>query len=42
MKRQVRKESEIVKAYEKEILELPHITSASPKKIDDFYEKLSH
>jgi hypothetical protein len=36
------KESEIVKAYGKEILELPHITSASPKKIGDFYEKLSH
>ena len=36
------KESEIEKAYVKEILELPHITSPSPKKIGEFYEKLSY
>ncbi|XP_067039928.1 uncharacterized protein [Acropora muricata] len=36
------KESEIVKAYTKEILALPSIPSASPKKIGEFSEKLTH
>jgi hypothetical protein len=36
------KESKIEKVYVKEILELPHITSSNPKKIGEFYEKLSY
>ena len=36
------KESEIVKAYVKEIMDLPVITSANPKKISEFSEKLSY
>ena len=36
------KQSEIVKCYVKEIVELPYITSANPPKIAEFYEKLSH
>ncbi|XP_044167470.1 uncharacterized protein LOC122951528 [Acropora millepora] len=36
------KESEIVKAYTKEILGLPSIPSASPKKIGEFSEKLTY
>ena len=36
------KESEVVKTFVKEILELPHIASANTKKIHDFYEKLSY
>lgn len=35
------KESELVKAYVKEIMDLPVITSANPKKISEFSEKLS-
>ena len=36
------KESEIVKCYVKEILDLPHITGANPRKVAEFYEKLTH
>lgn len=36
------KESEIVKAYAKEIMELPHISNANPKKIHEFSEKLMY
>ena len=36
------KESEIVKTYVKEILELPHAATSDPKRIHDFYEKLSY
>ena len=36
------KESEIVNSYVKEILELPHITTANPRKIAEFSEKLSY
>ena len=36
------KESEVVKTFVKEILELPHIATANIKKIHDFYEKLSY
>ena len=36
------KESEVVKTFVKEILELPHIATANTKKIHDFYEKLSY
>ena len=36
------KESEIVKSYIKEIMDLPHVTSASPNKISEFSEKLSY
>lgn len=36
------KESEIVKTYVKEILELPYTTTSNPRKIHDFYEKLSY
>ena len=34
------KESEIVKTYVKEILDLPYKASSDPKRIHDFYEKL--
>lgn len=37
-----RKESEIVKAYGKEILNLPYISSAKPRKIKEFSEKLTY
>ena len=36
------KESEIVKAYTREILELPSITSSNQKKISEFSEKLTY
>ena len=36
------KESEIVKAYAKLIMDLPVITSANPKKIREFSEKFSY
>ena len=36
------KESEIVKCYVKEILELPHISCNNPRKIADFSEKLTY
>ena len=36
------KESEIVKAYNKEIMDLPYISSANPRKIRDFSEKLTY
>ena len=36
------KESEIVKTYVKEILDLPHTATSDPKKIHEFYEKLSY
>ena len=36
------KESEIVKTYVKEILELPRTATTSPKKIHEFYDKLSY
>ena len=36
------KESEIVKAYVKEILELPYTPTANPKKIHEFCEKLTY
>ena len=36
------KESEIVKAYTKEILDLPSISSANPRKISEFSEKLTY
>ena len=36
------KESEIVKAYTKEILDLPTVPNASPKKICEFGEKLTY
>ncbi|XP_028415553.1 uncharacterized protein LOC114538695 [Dendronephthya gigantea] len=36
------KESEIVKCYIKEILDLPQISGANPRKIAEFYEKLAH
>ena len=35
------KESEVVKTFVKEVLELQHIATANTKKIHDFYEKLS-
>ena len=37
-----RKESEIVKAYLKEIIDLPHTPTANPRKILEFFEKLSY
>ena len=36
------KESEVVKAYIKDILDLPYTPSANPKKILEFYEKLAY
>ena len=36
------KESEIVKAYVKEILGLPYTPTGNPKRIHEFYEKLSY
>ena len=36
------KESEIVKAYPKEILEIPSLPNANPKKIIEFSEKLTY
>lgn len=36
------KNSEIVKAYVKEIIDLPHISSANPKKITEFSDKLNY
>ena len=36
------KESEIIKAYTREILDLPTVTSANPNKITDFSEKLTY
>ena len=36
------KESEIVKTYVKEILGLPYTATGNPKRIDEFYEKLSY
>ena len=36
------RESEIEKCYVKEILNLPNITGANPRKIADFCDKLTH
>ena len=36
------KESEIIKAYTKEILELPLVSNANPRKISEFSEKLTY
>ena len=36
------KESEIIKAYVKAILDLPHVPTANARKIHDFYEKLAY
>lgn len=36
------KESEIVKAYVEEILDLPYTPTGNPKRIHEFYEKLSY
>ena len=36
------KESEIVKAYVKEILDLPYTPTGNPKRIHEFYDKLSY
>jgi hypothetical protein len=36
------KESEIIKCYVKEIIDLPHITSSNPRKIAEFSEKLTY
>ena len=42
MRERYGKESEIVKAYSKKILDLPVITSNNPKKINEFSEKLTY
>ena len=36
------KESEIIKCYVKEILDLPNITGTNPHKVAEFHDKLSH
>ena len=35
------KESEITKCYVKEILDVPNVSGANPRKISEFHEKLS-
>ena len=42
LKEKFGKDSEIIKAYTKEILELPTLTSTNPKAISDFSEKLTY
>ena len=42
LKDQYGKNSEVVKAFVKEIMDLPHITGANPKKIAEFSEKLNY
>ena len=42
LKEKYGKESEVVKAYSKKILDLPVITSNNPKKIGEFSEKLTY
>ncbi len=42
LKEQYGKEREIVKAYVKEILELPPVLTANPRKIHEFWEKLTY
>ena len=42
MKDQYGKNSEVVKAFVKEIMDLPHITGANPKKIAEFSENLNY
>ncbi|XP_046864613.1 uncharacterized protein LOC124459129 [Xenia sp. Carnegie-2017] len=42
LKDQYGKNSEIIKAYIKEIMDLPHISGANPRKIAEFSEKLNH
>ena len=36
------KDSEIIKAYVKEILDLPYTATTNPKKVQEFYEKLAY
>jgi hypothetical protein len=36
------KESEIIKSYVKDIMDLPYIQGTNPKKIQDFSERLNH
>ena len=42
LKEKFGKDSEMIKAYSKEILELPTLTGANPKAISDFSEKLTY
>ena len=42
LQEQYGKESEIIKSYVKEILDLPYIPSANPRKIGEFSERLNH
>ncbi|XP_046862875.1 uncharacterized protein LOC124456481 [Xenia sp. Carnegie-2017] len=42
LKAQYGKNSEIIKAYIKEIMDLPHISGANSRKIAEFSEKLNH
>ena len=42
LKEKFGKDSEIIKAYTKVILELPTLTSTNPKAISDFSEKLTY
>ena len=42
LKERFGKDSEIVKAYVKEIIDLPYTTTANPRRILEFYEKLSY
>ena len=42
LKEKFGKDSEIIKAYTKEILELPTLTGTNPKAISDFSEKLTY
>ena len=42
LKKRFGKESGIFKAYLKEIIDVPHTSSGNPKKILEFFEKLSY
>lgn len=42
LKERFGKESETVKGYVREILDLPYTPTASPKRIHEFFDKLSH
>ena len=42
LKERFGKDSEIIKGYTKEILELPTLTGTNPKAISDFSEKLTY
>lgn len=42
LKERFGRESEIIKVYMKEVIDLPYTSTANPKKIMEFYEKVSY